>query len=249
MDSSPKAAPINQHLKELRTRLIISFLAFITISSAAIFYAKEIFQFLQAPFAAALSGNRQFIALTPVEAWVVYLKTGLVFGLLFSSPVWLYQLWAFIAPALNKKGRIYILVTTIISLFFFAGGIFVGYYIILPFGLKYLSSILTGTDITLLPQMDLYLGFITKFLLIFGLLGLVPIINFLLISFGVISRRAMAKKRPHIIVGAFVLAAIATPPDIITQIIVAIPLIILFEASLLAGLLFERGRKKAAATE
>ena len=239
MDNNPKKTlTLTEHLGELRRCFLITFIALIITSGVGLFFSHEIFNILQSPFENLLVPGQSFITLTPTEAWLVYLKVGIAFGFIASSPIWLYQLWKFIAPALAKGHKKTLMLSAVLSSLFFVGGVAVGYFFILPFGLQYFISLLSGTDILLMPRMSLYLGFALKLLFAFGLLGLIPVFLFLLLHFKIVSRKALAKKRPYIIVGAFLLAAVITPPDIITQIAIALPIIILFELTLITAKIF-----------
>lgn len=230
-----RSQPISHHLGELRRRLIVSCAALVIGCMAALYFASDIYTWLTQPLLKALPHPSQFIALSPLEGWLVYFKVALVASLFCTSPVWLYQAWAFMAPGLRKRDRASLIIAGFFSAALFCGGALVCYYLVIPHGFAYLVSLLEGTNVTLVPQMKLSLAFMLRLLIAFGIAFEVPVVTVLLAKFGIAPVAAMKRARPYVIVGAFVFAAIITPPDVITQVALAIPFIILFEISLLVA--------------
>jgi sec-independent protein translocase protein TatC len=231
--------PISEHIKELRRRVVFSLAAITAGLILSGFFARNIFHLLQAPLLNALPHDSKFITLNAVEGWLVYFKVSFISSLFISSPFWLYQIWAFFAPAVGKERGRKILFYTFLSSALFIGGGLAGYFIILPYGFSYFISILEATGIVFLPQMRLYLNFTLFVMVALGLVFQVPLVILFLIKWNIVSVEKFKKARKYIIVLAFIIAAVATPPDVITQIIVAFPLIALFELSLLGARLMK----------
>lgn len=236
--------PVSEHLRELRRRLVFSLAAVAAGLILSGFFARDIFHLLQRPLLNFLPPDSKFITLNAIEGWLVYFKISFISALFVSSPLWLYQIWAFFAPAVGKDRGGRILFYTFISSALFIGGGLVGYFIILPYGFSYFVSLLEATDIVFLPQMRLYLNFTFFVLTGLGLVFQVPLVTMFLIRWNIVSIEKLKKARKYIVVSAFIIAAIATPPDVITQIIVALPLIGLFELSLLFARLMKNTNKK-----
>ena len=235
-----KTLPLTGHLRELKNRLLIVLLSIIILMCIAFFFSKHIFFLLQKPLAGALTDGSSFVTLSPIEGWVAYFKISLFTAVTASSPVWMYQIWAFISPALYKKEKIKILTAGIFSAVLFCTGILICYFFVLPYGFEYFVSILNETGINLMPQMSVYLSFILRLFLAFGIVFELPVFVLLLVKYGIVSEKTLREKRRYVIVAAFILAAILTPPDVFTQIVMAVPMILLYEASILAARLVKK---------
>lgn len=240
MNSADKSMSIVGHFAELRRRVAIVAIILLVGTGAAVFFSRQIYSWLQVPLARALPETSGFIALSPVEGWLVYFKVSLVAAVFATSPLWLYQVWAFVAPGLYRRERFSLIAVGLVSAALFVGGAALCYYLIIPYGFSYFVSVLSGTEISLLPQMDLYLSFMLKLLVAFGIVFQVPLVIVFLVRWNVVPLEKMKKARPFVILIAFVLAAIITPPDVFTQIALAIPFVILFEISLLIAFLVRR---------
>jgi sec-independent protein translocase protein TatC len=236
---------LTDHLSELRRRLLVSAVAIVVGAGAAIYFAKDVYHWLQIPLAKGLPQGSSFVALSPVEGWLVYFKVSLITSLFITSPIWLYQIWAFIAPGLRRKEQTSLVMLGMMSALLFTGGAFLCYWFVIPHGFQYLISMLDHTDIAFMPQMSLYFSFMLRLLVACGLMFEVPLVIIFLVKWGIASLQSIRRARPYVIISAFVLAAIITPPDVFTQIMLAIPFILLFEASLLISWVFVRkGRPK-----
>lgn len=233
-----------QHLTELRTRLIRSLAALIIVMVLCLYFSKEIFRFLQTPLLKVMPENAGFIATNPIEAFITYLKVALLAGIFLSSPFVLYQLWKFVAPGLylREKKMAFLFVT--LSTLFFVGGALFGYFVIFPIGFKFFVSALEGTEIRFMPQMNDYLSFISKMLLTFGLVFEMPLILVLLSRIGIVKLQMLTKARRYVLVLMFLIAGILTPgPDVLSQLLLGIPLLLLYELSVLTIWLLERRNK------
>ncbi len=224
-----------QHLTELRTRLIRALLALILSTLLCLYFSKEIFRFLQRPLLQVMPSDAGFIATSPLEAFITYLQVSLLAGLFLSSPFLLYQTWRFIAPALYQKEKKAAFFFVSAATLFFVGGALFGYFAIFPIGFKFFVAALEGTDIRFLPQMKDYLGFISKMLLTFGFVFEMPLLLVLLAKIGLIRAEGLSKARRYVLVLMFLVAGLLTPgPDVLSQFLLAVPLLLLYELSILA---------------
>ncbi|MBI2083352.1 MAG: twin-arginine translocase subunit TatC [Deltaproteobacteria bacterium] len=238
---SEQKLTLTQHLQELRTCLIRSVVTIVVGMGVSLYFSKSIFRLLQKPLLTTLPWGSHFIATSPLEAWTTYLKVSLLTGFFLSLPVIFYQLWSFIAPGLYRNEKKIAFLFVAFSTLFFVGGGFFGYFVIFPIGFKFFVTALEGTDITLLPVMKDYLGFIIRMLFIFGLIFETPLILVLLAQIGIVNRRQLASARRYLIVLAFLIAGVLTPgPDVVSQLLLALPLLGLYEISLIVIRLIEK---------
>ena len=241
------------HLSELRSRLINSFYFLICFFLISYYFSEEIYTFLVDPYAEAVkndSQNRRLIFTALQETFITYLKVSFFSAFFISSPLILIQIWKFIAPGLydnERKALIpYLIVTPIL---FFLGGLLV-YYLIMPLAIKFFlsfetSSQFTNLPIQLEPKVNEYLSLIMKLIFAFGISFQLPVILSLLARVGFIDSEYLKKRRKYVIVIIFIMAAILTPPDPITQIGLGIPLLILYELSILSVKIVEKRKKDA----
>jgi sec-independent protein translocase protein TatC len=232
-----KKLPLTVHLQELRKRLILSFIAVGGGFALCYTFAEKIFDILAAPLLEMMPQGGSLIFTSVAEAFFTYMKVAFIAGLILASPFVLYQIWAFVAPGLYRHEKKYVVPFVLAGSFFFALGIFFGYYVALPIGFKFLLGFATDF-IKPLPSMKEYLSFTIKFLLAFGLVFEFPVVLVLLARIGVVDARTLARQRKYAILLIFVFAAILTPPDIVSQVIVALPMIGLYELSILLSKLF-----------
>lgn len=234
-----------QHLAELRSCLIRCFFALLAGAILSLSFSKEIFHILQKPLLAVMPTNSTFVATSPLEAWTTYLKVGMLAGFLVSSPFIFYQIFRFVAPGLMRNEKKWSLIFVSLASVFFIGGALFGYFFIFPIGFKFFVAALSGTEIVFLPQMKDYLTFISRMLLLFGLVFEMPLVIVLLTLMGIVGYKTLSHFRRYNIVIMFFAAALLTPgPDVISQLLLALPLLALYEISLLAVWLLERRRLK-----
>lgn len=218
------------HLEEFRKRLISSLFFFLLACILSFFFTRPILDFLMAPIQ-KIEGV-EIIFQKPYEAFAVHLKTALLSGLFLSLPVLFYQLWLFVAPGLYDKEKRFLFPVILISVLLFLAGAFFAYGFVVPWGLAFLLSYQTETLRPLL-SIGSYFSFLTGMILAFGVLFEFPLAVIGLVGFGVVKTRSLAAARKGILVGIFIAAAILTPsPDPFSQILLAIPLWLLFEISL-----------------
>ena len=232
-----------EHLEELRKRLIISLIAVGIGFGICYIFAKEIFQLLMIPLIKALPAGASMIFTSLPEAFFTYLKVALLAGIFVASPVVLYQVWLFVAPALYSHEKRYAIPFVISSTLLFIGGAAFGYFIVFPFGFKFFMGFATDF-IQPAPKLKEYLSFCSMLLLTFGLIFELPLFTFFLSKLGVVNAQMLSRNRRYVILGMFAVAAILTPPDVVTQLMMAGPLLILYEVSIWIAKIF--GKKKEA---
>lgn len=249
-----KKMPLLEHLIELRSRLIYSLLGFVVCFFIAFYFAEYIFAFLMRPLAVLLEqreGARMiFTALQ--EAFFTYVKVAFFAAAFVSFPLIAMQVWLFVAPGLyrhEKNAFLPFLIAT--PVLFFMGGALV-YYFIFPLAWEFFLNFQTTGGEGLLPiqvepKVDQYLSLVMQLIFAFGLGFELPVILILLAKVGIVTSEGLANKRRYAVVGVFVFAAVLTPPDVISQIGLAIPILILYEVSIIGARLVEK--KRAEKTE
>ncbi|MEO1941247.1 MAG: twin-arginine translocase subunit TatC [Candidatus Thioglobus sp.] len=232
-----------QHLVELRDILLRSVIAILVIFISLFPFANEVYSFIAAPIINVLPQGSNLIAIGVISPFLTPLKMALIMAVYLAMPYLLYQVWKFIAPALYKHERQMIVPLVVSSTILFYAGLLFSFYIVFPVIFGFLSSI--GPSIVdFTPDIQYYLDFVLKVSFAFGIAFEVPIATILLIMFGVTTIEKLKKNRPYIVIGAFVVGMLLTPPDIISQTLIAIPMWLLFEAGLIFAPLFTRKEKE-----
>ncbi|MCJ7546195.1 MAG: twin-arginine translocase subunit TatC [Deltaproteobacteria bacterium] len=239
-----------EHLEDLRKRLIISLIAVGIGFIICYLFSKEIFEFLMMPLHRALPTGATMIFTTPAEAFFTYMKVGLLAGVFAASPIVLYQIWLFVAPALYSKEKKYVIPFVCSSTILFVGGAAFGYFVIFPLSAKFFMSFTTDF-IQPAPRLKESFSFCAMLLLTFGLTFELPIFILFLSKLGVLDARMLARNRKYVIILIFIVAAILTPPDPLSQVMMAVPLVALYEVSIWVAKIFGRrpsaeGRKPKA---
>ncbi|MBN2296953.1 MAG: twin-arginine translocase subunit TatC [Deltaproteobacteria bacterium] len=224
-------APITDHLEELRWRLVKCVVAIGAGFAATYAFSDRIFNFLVSPLVKLLPEKSQLIYTSLPEAFFTYLKVSFFSGLILATPVILYQIWKFVMPGLYEKEKRYVLPFVLIATLFFLVGVSFAFYVVFPLGFKFFLGFSTET-ISALPSMKEYLGLAMRLLFAFGITFELPVIMFFLAKMGIVNHTLLRSKRKYAILIVFVLAAILTPPDVISQFLLAIPLIALYEISI-----------------
>ncbi|MBY0336986.1 MAG: twin-arginine translocase subunit TatC [Acetobacteraceae bacterium] len=236
--------PLIEHLMELRTRLLWSIGAFVVAFAICYYFSQQIYGFLAQPLADILAkqghGDRRMIFTALYEAFFTYLKVAFFGAVFFSFPMWATQLWLFVAPGLYRSEKRAILPFLIASPFLFLAGAALAYYFIFPLAWSFFISFETpqGADtvaIQLEAKVGEYLSLVMHMILAFGIAFQLPVLLTLLCKVGILNVEQLRKGRRYAIVGMFVVAAIITPPDVISQVGLAVPLILLYEISILAA--------------
>lgn len=229
--------PIVQHLVELRSALLRSVIAIVIFFLMLFPFANEIYTFIAAPIVQAIPGSN-LIAIGVISPFLTPLKMSLILAVYIAMPYLLYQIWIFAAPALYRHEKKLILPLVVSSALLFYTGLLFSFYIVFPVIFNFLSSV-GPSSVDFAPDIQYYLDFIIKVSFAFGVAFEVPIATILLIMFGVTTAEKLKKNRAYIIIGSFVLGMILTPPDIISQFLIAIPMWLLFEAGLIFSAFFK----------
>ncbi|MXO89509.1 twin-arginine translocase subunit TatC [Pontixanthobacter aquaemixtae] len=249
-DIDETQAPLLDHLVELRARLVRCVLALVAAFGICLYFADPILGFLIQPLKSAFpDGEGQLIFTKLYEVFFVQLKVALFAGFCISFPYIANQLWAFVAPGLYAKEKRAFLPFLLLTPLLFIAGASLAYYVVMPTAFRWFigfEGTVGGLEIEALPAANEYLGLVMQFILAFGICFLLPVLLLLLHRAGIVTRTQLASARRYIIVGVVALAAIVTPPDPGSQLILAIPLLLLFEGSLLIMRLTERKAAKDA---
>jgi len=249
-DIDDSKMPLLDHLIELRSRLLWSFLALAIAFGISLYFARPIFGFLVQPLLA--SGQTKLIYTAIFEAFFVEIKVAFFAASFFSFPVFATQLWRFVAPGLYSKEKRAFLPFLLATPVLFIIGASMAYFMAIPVALEYLLGFggsVGGVEQQALPSVDNYLNFVMKFIFGFGISFLLPVLLMLLERAGIVTLEQLKSARRYAIVGAFAIAAVLTPPDVVSQLLLAIPLCILYELALIAIWFTRRRRDKAEAAE
>ena len=223
--------PITEHLIDLRRHLIKICVAVLVIFLALVGFSRELYDFLSNPLVAQLPANSTMIATDITSNFMAPIRLTVFVAAFFAMPYILYQIWSFVAPGLYKKEKKIAIPVLMSSIFLFYAGVAFSYFIVLKGVLKFFimfapQNVLPMTDI------DSYLSFALKLFMVFGLTFEIPVVTLLLILTGVVSIQSLEDKRRYIIVGCFAVAAVVTPPDGVSMLMLAIPMWLLFELGL-----------------
>ena len=222
--------PIVEHLVELRSALLRSVIAIVVFFLVLFPFADDIYTFIAAPIVQAIPGSN-LIAIGVISPFLTPLKMSLFLAIYLAMPYLLYQLWSFTAPALYRHEKKLIMPLVISSTILFYIGLLFSFYIVFPVIFTFLSSV-GPESVNFAPDIQYYLDFILKVSFAFGVAFEVPIATILLIMFGATTAERLKKNRAYIIIGSFALGMILTPPDVISQVLIAIPIWLLFEVGL-----------------
>ena len=233
-DSEDTPQPLVAHLTELRDRLLRCVLAVLLAFCALFAFANDIYSYVSEPLRALLPEGATMIATEVASPFLTPFKLTMVAAVFLTIPYLLFQLWSFVAPGMyrnEKRLAIPLLASSV--LLFYAGAAF-AYYVVFPLIFGFFTSV-GPADVAIMTDINRYLDFVLKLFFAFGLAFEIPIAAIILIKTGVISADDLAGKRPYIIVGCFVLGMLLTPPDLISQSLLAIPMWLLFEAGVWFG--------------
>lgn len=234
-------APLIEHLIELRSRLMRAVVVVLVIFLGLYSFANDIYTFVAQPLMALLPAGSQMIATEVASPFLAPFKLTLVVAVFLAVPFILHQAWAFVAPGLydNEKALAIPLLVSSVGLFY-AGAAF-AYYVVFPLLFAFFTQ--TGpADIQVMTDINQYLNFVLKLFFAFGVAFEIPIATFLLVFSGATTVESLSKKRPYIILGCFVVGMLLTPPDVVSQSLLAIPMYLLYEVGLLFGRLVRNRR-------
>jgi len=229
------------HLVELRQRLMRAIIAIVVIFVVLLPFQQQIFEFVSQPLEDALPENSQFISTGPIAPFMTPLKTVMYVALFAAMPVVLYQAWRFVAPGLYRKEKRFAVPLVLSSILLFYLGVAFAYFVV--FKLVF-SFIISQAPENVLPSPDIneYLSFVLRMFLAFGVAFEVPIATFMLVWSRLVSLKTLSKARPYVFLGAFVVGMFLTPPDAISQTLLAIPIYILYESGLIMARVMLRDR-------
>jgi sec-independent protein translocase protein TatC len=236
--SEPSPAPENtqetfiSHLIELRSRLLHSIVAVVVVLVCLFPWAKDIYAALAAPLLKALPRGSTMIATDVTGTFLVPLKVTLMAAFLIALPYVLYQMWAFVAPGLYQHEKRLALPVIFSSVVFFALGMAFAYFFVFPIAFGFFAGY-TPAGVQMMTDIDKYLSFVLTMFVAFGITFEVPVVVVVLVRLGVVSLDKLRSIRGYVIVGAFIVGAIFTPPDVLSQVMLAVPLWLLYELGLL----------------
>ena len=232
---------LGDHLEELRMRLLLALAGLAVGAIICLVFGPKIIDFIKAPYTSL--GKAPLVTLGPSDAFVAYMKISLVSGLILSSPWVFYQLWMFVTAGLYPNEKRYVRLATPFSAALFVTGALFFLYVVAPISLRFFLKF--GDIIGVAPNWTLqkYVSFITMLMLVFGIAFQTPIAIFFLNRTGLVSLQALRRSRKFVLLGVFVVAAVATPPDVISQITLALPLYLLFELGIVLANIANRRKK------
>ena len=241
-------APLIEHLIELRSRLMRAVIVILVIFLGLYSFANDIYSFVAEPLMALLPEGSLMIAKEVASPFLAPFKLTLVVAVFIAIPFVLHQAWAFIAPGLYDNEKALAIPILVSSIALFYGGAAFAYYVVFPLLFEFFTQ--TGPEnVAVMTDINQYLNFVLKLFFAFGVAFEIPIATFLLIQSGATSVESLSKKRPYIILGCFVVGMLLTPPDVISQSLLAIPMYLLYEVGLLFGRLVRKRQEEKQAAE
>jgi sec-independent protein translocase protein TatC len=231
---------VMEHLRELRKRLMYSAIAVAIGAIAAYFYSSEVFALLSAPYLAGF-GGAPLIGTSPAEAWLLKVKVAIFCGALITSPILFYQVWAFIAPGLYERERRWVVPYVLISSILFLGGAAFCYYSVLPMTLSFFRDEFASIGVTPTIKIGEHVSMTIVTLLGFGVVFELPLLTLILARAGIVDHHFLIRWYRQAILIIFIISAIITPPDVLSQMLLAVPLLILYAISI--GIALIAGRK------
>lgn len=242
-NTSAQAASLFDHLLELRNRLLRSIIGVLIVFFCLVYFAQDLYQFVALPLLAAMPEGSQMIATDVASPFFAPFKLTLVLSLFIAMPFVLYQVWSFVAPGLYRNEKRLIAPLMLGSTFLFYCGISFAYFLVFPVVFSFFTSV-APEGVVIATDISSYLDFILKLFFAFGVAFEIPIAIILLCWTGVTTPNSLREKRPYVIVGAFVIGMLLTPPDIISQTMLAVPMLLLFEIGIMIASMYHTGDDK-----
>ena len=241
-------APLIEHLIELRSRLMKAIVVILVVFLGLYSFANDIYSFVAEPLMALLPEGSQMIATEVASPFLAPFKLTLVVAVFIAIPFVLHQAWAFVAPGLYDNEKMLAIPILVSSVALFYAGAAFAYYVVFPLLFEFFTQ--TGPEnVAVMTDINQYLNFVLKLFFAFGVAFEIPIATFLLILSGATTVESLSKKRPYIVLGCFVIGMLLTPPDVISQSLLAIPMYLLYEVGLLFGRLVRKRRAEADAED
>jgi len=236
--------PLVAHLTELRNRLLRSVVCVLAVFMCLFYFSQEIYAVVSAPLRAYLPEGATMIATGVASPFLTPFKLTMMVSLFLSVPYILHQVWSFIAPGLYQEEKRIAVPLLISSIFLFYAGMAFAYFVVFPIMFAFFASV-TPEGVAMMTDIGQYLDFILTIFFAFGVAFEVPVATFLLIWSGIVSVSTLSKARPYVVIGCFVIGMLLTPPDVFSQVLLAIPMWLLFELGLVFGKMIDRERKQA----
>ena len=242
--STDQPLPLVAHLTELRDRLLRALLAILIAFICLFPIANEIYAFVSEPLRALLPEGATMIATEVASPFLTPFKLTLVAAIFLAIPYVLYQIWSFVAPGMYRQEKRFAIPLLVSSVALFYAGAAFAYFVVFPLIFAFFTSV-GPEDITIMTDINSYLNFVLKLFFAFGIAFEIPIAAILMIWSGITTADELAKKRPYIIVGCFIFGMLLTPPDIISQSLLAVPMWILFEFGVFFGRFIQNSNRDA----
>ena len=243
-DTSDKEQPLVQHLLELRSRILKSLVAVLVVFAALFYFSNDIYVYISEPLRASLPEGSTMIATEVTSPFLAPFKLTMVLSFFVAVPFILHQAWAFISPGLYQHEKKIAIPLLVASIVLFYTGIAFAYSVVFPLIFSFFTKV-GPESVTMMTDINSYLDFILKLFFAFGVAFEIPVATVLLVWSGVTTVASLREKRPYVVVGCFVIGMIMTPPDVISQSLLAIPMWLLFES----GILFSRLIKSRASAQ
>ncbi|MEM7000624.1 MAG: twin-arginine translocase subunit TatC [Pseudomonadota bacterium] len=237
--------PFLEHLVELRARILRSLTAVFIVFIPTYYFANDIYGFVAAPLMAALPEGSAMIATQVATPFLTPFKLAIYTALFIGVPVWLHQIWSFISPGLYKHEKRFAVPMLVSSVLLFYCGMAFVYFLVFPLVFPFFVSV-SPDNTQMMTDINLYLDFVLKMFFAFGIAFEIPIATMLLAWSGIADAETMASKRPYVIIGCFVLGMLLTPPDVISQLLLAMPSWLLFEAGVFFARFIEKREPREA---
>jgi sec-independent protein translocase protein TatC len=235
------------HLLELRSRLLRAFIAVLICFIPCAFYSNRMFDWLSKPLVSKLPAGQKLIATTVTATFTAPLKLSFVAGLMIAMPYVLYQVWAFVAPGLYRKEKRFAIPLLVSSILLFYGGVLFAYFVVFPLVFRFFVAT-TPQNVMLMADITNYLKFALTLFLAFGVAFETPVAVVLLVLTNLLSLEKLRKARGYVLIIVFVIAAILTPPDVMSQTAMAVPMYLLYEGGLLFASILHKQKQAAAST-
>lgn len=249
-DEALPSQPFVEHLIELRSRLLKAIILLLVMLGCLLYFSNEIYEFVAEPLLKHLpaESNSSMIVTDVTQAFLTPFKLTFFVAVFFAMPFLLYQIWAFVAPALYQNERSLAIPIFISSVVLFYAGVAFAYFIVFPMLFEFFTSI-APKSVTVMPDIASHLSLVIKLFFAFGFAFEIPVATIILIVAGIISPDDLAKKRPYVIVACFAIGMVLTPPDVLSQVMLAVPMWGLFEVGVFLGRILVRKKKDSVSDE
>lgn len=237
------------HLVELRNRIVRAGIAVVVVFVSLVYWAPDIFRLLARPLLQNLPAGGKMIVTDVTGSFFVPMKVTLMVAFVIALPIVLYQIWAFVAPGLYQHEKKLVIPLVSSSYFLFLAGMAFAYFFVFPTIFRVMAHYNAPLGAEMSTDIDNYLSFTLTMFLCFGVTFEVPIVVVLLVRMGFVTLAKLKEVRPYVVVGAFIVAAVVTPPDIVSQLILAVPLVLLYEVGLIAARMLVRAKTEAEQAE